>query len=115
MYDITSASALISGHIDIILLKILSLEDGYGYSISKKISQITDDECEIKEATLYAGLRRLEAAKLISSYWGDETQGGRRKYYALTEEGKESLATGRSKWEKTKILVDAIIKYGDMQ
>jgi len=87
------------------------LEDGYGYSISKTISHITSDACEIKEATLYSGLRRLEAEKLIASYWGDESQGGRRKYYTLTQAGMESLAENKMKWEMTKILMDKILKW----
>ncbi|MCL2404853.1 MAG: PadR family transcriptional regulator [Defluviitaleaceae bacterium] len=104
-------SALISGHIDIILLKIISLEDGYGYSISKTISYITNDTCEIKEATLYSGLRRLEAEKLIASYWGDESQGGRRKYYTLTQAGQEILQENKIKWEMTKDIMDTILKW----
>jgi len=108
---IINPSTLISGHIDIILLKIISLGDGYGYSISKTISQITDEECEIKEATLYSGLRRLEAEKLIASYWGDESQGGRRKYYTLTEAGQDALVDGRIKWEMTKQLMDKILRW----
>jgi len=106
-----NTSALISGHIDIILLKIISLEDGYGYSISKTISHITNDTCEIKEATLYSGLRRLEAEKLIASYWGDESQGGRRKYYTLTQAGIESLEENKIKWEMTKNIMDRILKW----
>jgi len=105
----TATSSLISGHIDIILLKIISLEDGYGYSISKTISSITNGICDVKEATLYAGLRRLEAEKLIASYWGDESQGGRRKYYTLTQAGRESLAESLAKWEMTKDLMDKIL------
>jgi len=107
----TTASSLISGHIDIILLKIISLGDGYGYSISKMISQITNNACEIKEATLYSGLRRLEAEKLIASYWGDETQGGRRKYYTLTEAGTDALTDSKAKWQMTKELMDIILAW----
>jgi len=106
-----ATSSLISGFIDIILLKIISMEDGYGYSISKTISYITDNACEIKEATLYSGLRRLEAEKLIASYWGDESQGGRRKYYTLTQAGMESLQENQIKWEMTKSLMDKILSW----
>ena len=113
MDTVVATSSLISGYIDIILLKIISLEDGYGYSISKTISNITNNACEIKEATLYSGLRRLEAEKLIASYWGDESQGGRRKYYTLTQTGTESLAENRIKWEMTKSLMDKILTWED--
>lgn len=108
-----SPSSLISGHIDLILLKIISLSDGYGYSISKTISHITDDECEIKEATLYSGLRRLESTNLIASYWGDESQGGRRKYYTLTQEGLLTLKENKIKWAMTKVLMDKILQWED--
>ena len=111
MSGVINPSGLISGYIDIILLKIISLEDGYGYSISKTISQITNDTCEIKEATLYSGLRRLEAEKLIASYWGDESQGGRRKYYTLTQAGIESLQVSKIRWEMTKVFMDKILNW----
>ena len=111
MNEAINPSSLISGHIDIVLLKIISLEDGYGYSISKTISHITNNACEIKEATLYSGLRRLEAEKLIASYWGDESQGGRRKYYTLTQAGMEILAENKIKWKMTKNLMDQILNW----
>jgi len=98
-------------HIDSILMKVISVEDCYGYSISKTITYITNSACEIKEATLYSGLRRLEAEKLIASYWGDESQGGRRKYYTLTQKGSETLAKNIEKWETTKNLMDRILEW----
>ena len=110
MSESISTSGIISGHIDVILLKIISLGDCYGYVISKTLNQITEG-AEIKEATLYSGLRRMEASKLVASYWGDETQGGRRKYYTLTQGGHESLEENIRKWEKTKELMDRILNW----
>ena len=104
-----TASTLPGGFIDIILLKIISLGDCYGYSISKTISHITSQAWELKEASLYSGLRRLENEKLIKSYWGDETQGGRRKYYALTQQGVSVLHENIRKWEMTKTFIDKIL------
>ena len=106
-----AASTLTGGFIDIILLKIISQGDCYGYSISKTISQITSRNWELKEASLYTGLRRLEAEKLITSYWGDETQGGRRKYYKLTQEGSRYLHDNIQKWENTKAFIDKILAW----
>jgi len=103
-----ATSGLISGYIDVVLLKIISLEDCYGYVISKTLGQITGG-AEIKEATLYSGLRRLESEKLVASYWGAESQGGRRKYYTLTPTGVDSLADNIVKWEMTKKMMDRIL------
>ena len=113
MGEYAAVNSFISGYIDIILLKIISMNDCYGYSISKTISEITGDDYEIKEATLYSGLRRLESEKLIASYWGDESQGGRRRYYTITRMGNESLQENIIKWEKTKNRIDKILNWMD--
>ena len=110
MGESINTSGIISSHIDVILLKIISLGDCYGYVISKTLHQITEG-AEIKEATLYSGLRRMEAGKLVASYWGDETQGGRRKYYTLTQGGQASLKENIRKWEHTKVLMDRILNW----
>ena len=102
---------LITRFIDDILLKVISLGDCYGYSISKTIAQITDDSWQIKEATLYSGLRRLEKEQLINAYWGDESQGGRRKYYGLTQVGHSTLQESIQNWESTKIIMDKIFDW----
>ena len=102
---------MIQNFIDIILLKIISLGDCYGYSISKTITHITHGDWELKEASLYTGLRRLEGDKLIASYWGDETQGGRRKYYTLTSDGHAMLAENMQKWAQTRTLVDKTLTW----
>ncbi len=80
---------LIRGHTNTIILNVLRQGDSYGYEIYKRIIALSDQQYELKEATLYTAFRRLEQDELILSYWGDETQGGRRKYYRITDKGKE--------------------------
>lgn len=111
MHDTSSATGFLGGHIDLMLLKVISVGDCYGYSIYKILSGITGHMYEIKEATLYSGLRRLEADQLITAYWGDETQGGRRKYYAITEKGQECLSENINKWQKTKFILESILNW----
>ena len=64
------ASDLIRGHTDTIILAQLLQEDSYGYKINKRIQELTQNEYELKEATLYTAFRRLEEAGYICSYWG---------------------------------------------
>ena len=77
------SSDLIRGHIDTIILRILLEEDSYGYQIIKTISKNSEGQYELKEPSLYTSLKRLESQKLIESYWGDESQGGRRNITRL--------------------------------
>ena len=105
---------LLRGYTDTIILRRLSLGDSYGYRISKEVAQISHGGLEMKEATLYTAFRRLEAAGLIRSYWGDEQSGARRRYYAITEDGIERLVHDLHTWEETKCMMDQLLKE-DMQ
>jgi DNA-binding PadR family transcriptional regulator len=107
----TAAAVLMGGHVDTMLLKVISMGDCYGYSIAKTLSDLTHRALDIKEATLYAGLRRLEAEGLVNAYWGDETQGGRRKYYTISERGRAALRENISRWLKTKHIMDKILNW----
>ena len=102
-------SDLIRGHIDTVILNLLVAGDKYGYEISKIITSKTGGEYDINEATLYSSLKRLERDKSIISYWGDETQGGRRKYYKITEEGQKVLQQNILDWEFTKKIISKLI------
>lgn len=102
-------SDLIRGHTDSIILKLLIAGDKYGYEISKLVQVTSDGQYELKEATMYSSLKRLEQEESITSYWGDETQGGRRKYYRITDKGKEAFKTNKLNWEHAKTILDLLI------
>ena len=104
------ASDLIRGHTDTIILARLMREDNYGYEINKSIQQKTGGRYELKEATLYTAFRRLEEAGCILSYWGDEMTGARRRYYSITDTGREAYANLMSEWKTAKILIDKLIE-----
>ncbi len=97
------------GHTDAILLTQLIRGDNYGYEINKTIQQLTGGQYGFKEATLYTAFRRLEGAGLITSYWGEEGPGARRRYYSITEEGRRQCEESREEWQSTKALLDALI------
>lgn len=103
------SSDLIRGNTDTIILGLLSEEDSYGYAIYKKIIERSDGLYELKEATIYASFRRLEKDGHITSYWGEESQGGRRKYYRITQKGKQHYQTQKSNWEFTKQILDKLL------
>ena len=109
MTDNKLSSDLLRGHTDTIILKLLMDGDKYGYEISKLIRTNSFDEYELKEATLYSSLRRREADGDIEWYWGDESQGGRRKYFRITAKGRSTYATNKSNWEYAKRVLDNLL------
>ncbi len=98
MIDTKLTSDLLRGHTDTIVLKLLSNGDKYGYEITKLVRELSDHTYELKEATMYSSLKRLEHDDHISSYWGDETQGGRRKYYHITASGQQQYTINKRNW-----------------
>lgn len=102
-------SDLLRGHTDTMILKLLLSNDCYGYEIVKTIYQKSGCEYELKEATMYSSLKRLEKEGDITSYWGDETQGGRRKYYKITDKGKQTYMTNKENWEVAKRILEELL------
>lgn len=103
------ASDLIRGHTDTIILSLLSLGDSYGYKINKDIMELTSNRFEFKEATLYTAFRRLEQAGFIASYWGDENSGARRRYYIITEKGRERYRQNLKEWERARAITEKLL------
>lgn len=100
---------IIRNHIDTIILHLLSEKDRYGFEVYKEVIDRTEGRYELKEPSLYSAFRRLEQSALIRSYWGDESLGGRRKYYALTQEGKTQYIQGLKEWDMVKEIIDLIL------
>ncbi|MED9904621.1 MAG: PadR family transcriptional regulator [Lachnospiraceae bacterium] len=103
-------SDILRGHTEAIILSHLLEQDSYGYQINKDIMKKTDNKYELKEATLYSAFRRLEQAGYIHTYWGDETVGARRRYYAITEDGRHAYQSYKRDWEEAKKIIDGLLK-----
>ena len=105
--DLTAASATPLG------LAILKENDSYGYSIIKKVKELSKDEIVWTEGMLYPVLHRLEEQQSIESYWKSSETGRNRKYYRITEVGLKELETQMRQWkivnsalEKTRNITD---------
>ena len=102
-------SDILRGHTEAIILAHLLEQDSYGYQINKDIMKKTDNRYELKEATLYSAFRRLEQAGHIRTYWGDETTGARRRYYAVTDSGRRAYLSYKKEWEEAKEMIDHLL------
>ena len=103
------SSDLLRGHTDTIVLGILHRGDAYGFEIYNTILERTEERYELKETTLYSSYKRLESEGCIVSYWGDETQGARRRYYRLTDKGRELYSQNIKDWEFTRNILESLM------
>lgn len=84
------------GVVELCVLSLLKKKDCYGYEISDYLSRHID----ISEGTVYPILRKLKADGMLTTYLQEESGGPPRKYYSLTELGKEEYAEDKTEYLK---------------
>jgi PadR family transcriptional regulator PadR len=82
-----------------IILAILKGNDSYGYSIIKRVKELTDNKLVWTEGMLYPVLHRLEEQDFIESYWKSSETGRKRKYYRIKEAGLKELELQKMQWD----------------
>lgn len=87
------------GILEICILHLLLQQDSYGYPLMQNMKSYFP---EIDESTIYAILRRLNKEGLTDTYQGKESNGPSRKYYHITEQGKERLNQYLMDWNTMK-------------
>ena len=106
----TISAELIRGHLDAIILKLILEKDRYGYELAKEIDRRSGHRLEIKEATLYAAIQRLERNSQIVSYTGEITHGRTRKYYKPTQAGRAFYFEKQNEWRSIKDVIDKLLE-----
>lgn len=107
------SSDLIRGHINTIILRTLYDGDKYGYEIINEIEEKSKGQYSLKQPTLYSALKRLESQDYVTSYWGGASNGGRRKYFQITDKGKAVVEQNRAEWEYSRTVIDSLISERD--
>ncbi len=103
------SSEIIRGYIDTMILFVLIEGDSYGYSILKRITELSQEEYTIKETTLYSAFSRLEKTGAISSYPGEITHGKPRTYYKVSGIGIELYKQKCQEWSSVQKVISNFI------
>ena len=91
-----------------IILGILKQGNSYGYLIIKKIKELSGGQMEYSDGMLYPVLHRLEKEGLIQSKWTMDGGTRPRKYYEITELGKEELVQEQSQWQQVNAVLNTL-------
>ena len=81
-----------------LVLAILTEGDSYGYAILKRVRDLSGGELNWTDGMLYPVLHRLERSGFIEARWDQAESGRRRKYYRVTDSGRDHLAEERRQW-----------------
>ncbi len=101
---------LLQGTLDMLILKAVSLGPLHGYGVLLRIQQISGQQLEIQQGSLYPALYRLEHQGAIASEWGESENNRRAKYYRLTASGKAMLRAETDKWNRMSSIIGGILK-----
>jgi len=101
-----------SGIASLILLSVLdrAVKPMYGYQISKVLGLKDEEAPLMKQGALYPVLRSLEKYQLLSSQVEPSVSGPPRRYYSITEQGRQALHEWTSRWIEVKHFVDKILE-----
>jgi len=101
-------SQLMRGTLEGCIVRIINEKETYGYEIISKLQEYGFDD--VKEGSTYPILLRLEKKKIIASIYKESPLGPKRKYYFLTDIGKEFLKEFEIVWNDVKQSVDRVLK-----
>jgi transcriptional regulator len=104
-----SRSELLQGTLELLILKILSLEPMHGWGISERIQLLSDEVFLVNQGSLYPALQRMKRRGWITSEWKVTENNRRARYYALTPAGERQLGEERKAWERSSTAVERIL------
>lgn len=94
------------GVIELCILSVLKKRDMYGYELSEYISRTID----IADGTVYPILRKLKKEGLVKTYLSEESGGPPRKYYSITQTGKDEFEADSKEWLEFAETVNKLLK-----
>lgn len=100
---------LLQGTLDMLILKAVSLGPLHGYGVLLRIQQISGEQLEIQQGSLYPALYRLEHQGLIKSEWGESENRRKAKFYRLTAAGRRQLQSETDKWNRLAAVIVGIL------
>jgi PadR family transcriptional regulator, regulatory protein PadR len=101
---------LLQGTLDMLILKAVSLGPLHGYGVLLRIQQISGEQLEIQQGSLYPALYRLEHRGWITSEWGESDNKRKAKFYSLTAAGRRKLHAETEKWNRMASLIANILR-----
>jgi len=105
----------LQGTLDLLILKAISLGPLHGYGILLRIQQISGQQLEIQQGSLYPALYRVEHQGWITSEWGESENSRKAKFYRLTAAGRRRLRSETEKWNRMFSLVGSILAINSLE
>ena len=101
---------LVQGTLDLLLLKIVALEPQHGWAISQRLRQVSNEQLQASDGSVYPALQKLELSGWIRSEWRTSEMGRRAKFYSLTPAGRRRLAHEVDEWQRLSSAISRVLR-----
>src|SRR5688500_15173497 len=93
-------TAVIRGTLDLLILRVLTLEPMHGWGISERIQSLSREALRVQQGSLYASLHRMTREGWIRSYWSVTANNRQARYYEITRAGRQQLRIESDEWTR---------------
>lgn len=97
------------GTLDLLILKVLSLEPMHGWAISQRLHQVSNAVLQVPQGSIYPALHRLERRGWVAAEWGPSDNNRNAKYYELTKLGRKQLSVESNDWARLTTAVGVVL------
>src|SRR5882757_7610677 len=101
---------LLQGTLDLLILKTLATESKHGWAIAKRIQQVSKDELQVLQGSLYPALHRLEQQGWIKAEWRTSETGREAKFYSLTRSGRKHMEKELENWNRLSNAINLVVR-----
>ena len=101
---------VISGTLDMLILKTLSLAPMHGFGIARRVEQISRGVFKVNAGSLLVALQRLERAGWLDAEWRETDNGRQGRFYSLTRAGRKQLALETSEWDRKATAINRLLR-----
>jgi PadR family transcriptional regulator, regulatory protein PadR len=101
---------LVQGTLDLLILKMLAVEELNGWAISQRLKLHSRDVLQVSDGSLYPALHKLEQEGWIQSEWKPSENNRRAKFYSLTRPGRKALEREAANWERLSAAISLVLK-----
>jgi len=105
----TERLELPQGTLDLLILKVLSLEPLHGWAIAQRLHQVSNAMLQIPQGSIYPALHRLERRGWVAAEWGPSDNNRNAKYYELTKLGRKQLSVESNDWTRLTTAVGFVL------
>src|SRR4029079_12040667 len=108
--NMSKPTDLVQGTLDMLLLKILALEQMNGWALSQRLKQVSGNVLQVSDGSLYPALHKLEQQGWIRSEWKPTENNRRAKFYSLTRLGRRYLEREAANWERISAAISGVLR-----